>query len=193
MDLKKTHRPTILFIQGAGEGAYAEDQKLVLSLQNALGAGYNVRYPKMPEDAPDYEPWKEQIAQELAALAEGVLLAAHSAGGSILLRYLSEEKLPKPIVGLFLIAPPYFGTGGWNADGWNIPELVLQKNFASQITEAVPVFFYHSRDDAAVPFEHLGLYRNQLPQATFREFDGRGHQFDNDLTEVARDIKNLSG
>jgi pimeloyl-ACP methyl ester carboxylesterase len=51
------------------------------------------------------------------------------------------------------------------------------------------VFFYHSRDDEVVPFEHLALYQAKLPKATVREFDGRGHQFGDDLSEVARDIR----
>ena len=32
----------VLFIQGAGEGAYEEDRKLADSLQDALGAEYQV-------------------------------------------------------------------------------------------------------------------------------------------------------
>jgi hypothetical protein len=31
----------------------------------------------------------------------------------------------------------------------------------------------------------------KIPRATIREFDGHGHQFDNDLSEVGRDIKGL--
>jgi hypothetical protein len=42
-----------------------------------------------------------------------------------------------------------------------------------------------------VPFAHLALYAEKLPQASIHEFDGRGHQFDDDLSEVARDIKEL--
>jgi uncharacterized protein len=40
----------VLFIQGAGEGAYEEDGELVKSLRDALGGEYDVRYPKMPEE-----------------------------------------------------------------------------------------------------------------------------------------------
>src|ERR687897_976388 len=50
---------------------------------------------------------------------------------------------------------------------------------------------YHSRDDETVPFAHLALYAEKLPRATVKEFDGRGHQFDDDLSEVARDIGRL--
>ncbi len=42
-----------------------------------------------------------------------------------------------------------------------------------------------------MPFAHLALYTGALPDATVREFDGRGHQFNNDLSEVAADIKRL--
>jgi hypothetical protein len=33
------------------------------------------------------------------------------------------------------------------------------------------------------------MYAAKLPRATIREFDGRGHQFNNDLSEVAADIR----
>ena len=46
----------ILFIQGGGAGAHDEwDDKLVDSLRRELGDGYEVRYPRMPdEDDPSY-------------------------------------------------------------------------------------------------------------------------------------------
>ena len=53
------------------------------------------------------------------------------------------------------------------------------------------MFFYHSRDDEWVPFAQLALYAEKVPHARFREFDGRGHQFDDDLREVAHDIQSL--
>lgn len=185
-------RPSILFIQGAGVGAYVEDRLLVSSLQEELRGAYNVRYPRMPqEDDPAYLAWKAQIDAELAALGAGAVLVAHSAGGPTLLRYLSEATLPGPIAGLFLIAPPYVGAGGWEVDGWDVGEIVRRERFASQVTEAAPVFFYHSRDDEVVPFDHLALFRARLPQATFRILEDRGHQLGNDLTEVAQDILNV--
>jgi hypothetical protein len=49
------------------------------------------------------------------------------------------------------------------------------------------------RDDEWVPFAHLALYAEKVPQARFREFDERGHQFEDDLSEVAHDILSLGG
>jgi hypothetical protein len=73
----------------------------------------------------------------------------------------------------------------------DIDQYALQRDFASKLPEGLPIFFYHSRDDEWGPFAHLALYAEKLPRATIREFDGRGHQFGDDLSEVARDIEGL--
>jgi uncharacterized protein len=176
----------VLFIHGAGEGAFEEDGLLAASLQNALGPAYNVHYPKMPEeDSATYADWKAQIERELAPLDGEVILAGHSVGGSVLVKYLSEEDLGKSISALFLLATPY-----WGADEfWKWDEARLPEDVAAKLTSVPRIFLYHSRDDDVVPFAHLALYAAKLPQATIRELDGRGHQFRNDLAEVAEDIR----
>jgi uncharacterized protein len=177
----------VLLIQGGGEGAYEADQKLAASLQEWLGSEYQVHYPMMPNEAdPAYEPYKTQIAKEFAALDGPLALVGHSVGGTVLLRYLTEEKVEKQIAGIFLIATPYWGAEDW----FDAPK--LHSNLALRSRKTPPIFFYHSRDDPVVPFAHLAMYAAKLPQATFREFDRRGHQFHNDLSEVAADILSLS-
>jgi serine hydrolase len=180
-------RKRVLFIHGGGDGAYEEDRKLAASLQDALGAAYDVRCPKMPdEDSPVYEAWKERIAKELDALKGEVILVGHSLGGSILLKYLSEEELERPVAGLFLVATPY-----WGVEDWEVSEYALREDFASKIPAEITVFLYHSRDDEVVPFEHAALYAEEFSRVSVREFDGRGHQFGDDLSEVAWDIGRL--
>jgi uncharacterized protein len=184
---RESMRKRVLFIHGGGEGAYEEDRQLAASLQDVLGAAYDVRCPKMPhEDLPVYQAWKGRIAKELDALEGEVVLVGHSLGGSILLKYLSEEEVEKPVAGLFLVAVPY-----WGVEDWEVGEYALREDFASKILREMMVFLFHSRDDEVVPFTHAALYAEKLPRATVREFDGRGHQFDNDLSEVARDIGRL--
>ena len=176
----------ILFIHGGGgEGAYAEDGVLAASLQKALGSAYEVRYPKMSlEESAGYSDWKAQIATELSSLDDGAILVAHSVGGSILLKYLSEEQVEQPIAGLFLLATPYFG----GDENWNYREMDLTQDFATRLPAIPRIFLYHSRNDEVVPFAHLALYAAKLPQAVVRISDGRGHQFGNDLTDVAEDV-----
>ena len=150
----------VLFVHGGGEGAHEEDRKMAANLRDVLGASYDVRCPKMPnEDRPEYEAWKNRI---------------------------SEERLREPVAGVFLVAPPY-----WGAEDWRVGEYALREGFASNLPEGLPMFFYHSRDDEWVPFAHLALYAREVPHATVREFDGRGHQFDDDLSEIAHDIERL--
>ncbi|HET8772476.1 MAG TPA: hypothetical protein VFP80_01745 [Thermoanaerobaculia bacterium] len=38
---------------------------------------------------------------------------------------------------------------------------------------------------------HLAIYAEKLPQATVRKPPSGGHQFGNDLTQVAQDIQGL--
>jgi uncharacterized protein len=177
----------VLFIQGAGEGAYEEDEKLAASLQDALGVEYNVHYPKMPDEAnPKDKEWIAQISKELAARDDKMILVGHSAGGAVLLKYLLKGNLAKSIAGIFLISIPY-----WGPEDEEDEEYPLREGFASRLPKGVPIFLYHSRDDEWVPFAHLEIYAEKIPQATVRKFDGRGHQFNNDLSEVAADIKSL--
>ena len=129
--------------------------------------------------------WKAEIAAELASLEDEVILVGHSVGGSILLKFLAEEPAVLSISGLFLIATPYFG-GDRN---WDYEALTLPPDFPEKLSGIPRIFFYHSRDDEIVPFAHLALYAAKLPKAIIHEFDGRGHQFRNDLSEIAGDIK----
>jgi predicted alpha/beta hydrolase family esterase len=180
----------VLFIQGAGEGAYEEDKKLAASLRNGLGPAYEVHYPAMPdEDNAPYEQWKEQIEQEMAAMEGAIILMGHSVGASVIMKYLSEMALKKPIAGIFLMATPFWGGDGWRYEGYE--ELELPKEMAAALPKGVPTFFYHCRDDEVVPFDHLALYAQLLPQAAVCEVDEGGHQLNNDLSEVAKDVKSL--
>lgn len=177
----------ILFIQGGGgKEDYEADAKLVDSLREALGEAYTVHYPFLPdESSPDFGR-KKQIVKEISSLSGEIILVGHSLGASMLLKYLSESPVQKKIAGIFLISTPF-----WSGDEDWKQGLKLHENFADKLPEDVPVFLYHCHDDEVVPFNHLSLYAQKLPQATVREIPSGGHQLNNDLSIVARDIKSL--
>jgi len=180
----------VLFIQGAGKGAYEADKKLAASLRKALGTGYELHYPAMlDEDNASYEQWKQQIEKELAAIQGSIILVGHSVGASVIMKCMSETEVKKPIAGIFLIAAPFWGGNGWQYEGYE--KLALPKGVAARLPKDVPIFLYQCRDDEVVPFDHLALYAQVLPQAAVKELDAGGHQLNNDLSEVARDIKTL--
>jgi serine hydrolase len=180
----------VLFIQGAGEGAYQEDKKLADSLRQELGADYDVRYPLMPdEDNAPYEEWKQHVETELTTMSGPVILVGHSVGASILAKCLTELEGDAPVAGIFLLSTPFWGGAGWQYEGYQTLE--LPNDFAARLPQDAPVFLYHSQDDEIVPFRHLALYATMLPKATVREFERGGHQLSNDLTMIAKDIISL--
>ena len=82
----------VLFVHGAGEGAYEQDGLLVASLRDALGPSYDVRYPRMPlEESAGYRDWTARIASALPPRGNEAVVVGHSVGGSVLLRYLCEK------------------------------------------------------------------------------------------------------
>src|SRR4028118_2091360 len=98
----------VLFVHGGGEGAHEADQELAASLQDALGAGYEARSPKMPnEDSPEYGAWRDRISEELADTDGGATLTGHSLGASILLKHLAEENPARPPAAVLRAPTPH--------------------------------------------------------------------------------------
>lgn len=177
----------VLFVQGGGEGAHAVDAALVRSLAAELGPGYEIRYPLMPDEAsPASAPWKRQLARELAAMADGSILVGHSVGATILINALAEGTLPSATAGVFLIAAPFVGDGGWQSD-----DLAPPADIGARLPRALSIYLYQGSDDEIVPFEHIALYAKSIRQAVVRRLDGRNHQLNEDMSEVARDIAGM--
>lgn len=177
----------ILFIQGGGQSAHDEwDIKLVDSLQRALGSDYEIRYPRMPdEDDPSYASWSPAIEREIEALRDDAVLVGHSVGGTILLKTIAEQS-PRTFGGIFLLATPFVGDGGWPSD-----EIEFPTNLGARLSEVTPIHLWHGLNDDSVPPSHVELYARTIPQACVHRVAGRDHQFNNDLKDVATIILSL--
>jgi predicted alpha/beta hydrolase family esterase len=180
----------VLFVHSGGpQGPHEGSDDLVKHLRRGLREDHVVLYPRMPEpESPEYELWKLTLVRELSALDDELILIGHSLGASVLLKFLSEEPCEKCIIGLFLVASPYFGVRGWEAD-----EYVLKPDFEKNLSRIPNIFLYHSRNDNVVPFNHLVQFAEKLPHAVSRIFENRGHLFTTGLPELVDDIRNLSG
>ncbi|WP_276371907.1 alpha/beta hydrolase [Chryseolinea sp. H1M3-3] len=177
----------LTFFHGGGSKEdYEADAKLVESLKVKLGSGYTVHYPLLDNDGTPDLGRRKQISEEISTSEDNIILLAHSLGASMLLACLSENKIRKKVAGIFLLATPF-----WNGKEDWVEAFKLRPNFAKQLDKKTPLFFYHCRDDEEVPFGHLTIYRHHLPWASFREISVGGHQFNNDLTIVANDIKSI--
>jgi hypothetical protein len=178
----------VLFVQGGGEGVHDRwDSKLVASLERELGKTYAVRYPRMPgEDDPSYPAWKAALMEEFHALEDGAILVGHSLGATILLRVLADQQPKCRFGGLFVIAAPFIGEGGWPSDDANAAD-----DFPRRLPPGLPVCLYHGIDDEIVPIAHVSLYGKAIPHAVVRTLEHRDHQLNDDMSEVARDIRSL--
>jgi predicted alpha/beta hydrolase family esterase len=185
----KASMPTqILFIQGAGETTHdAWDNKLVDSLARELGPAYAIRYPAMPEEGdPRYGAWKAAVTAEFQSLEDGAILIGHSFGGTVLVHTLAEDWPAFEPGAVILIAPPYIGAGGWESG-----EIAGREDFSESLPEGLPVLIYHGSEDDTVPFAHIELYARAIPDAVVCSLPGRDHQLDNDLADIAKDIRAL--
>lgn len=179
----------VLFVQGAGPGVHAEwDAHLVASLRRELGPAFDVRYPRMPDEAdPHLRTWRPVLERELGALRPGAVVVGHSVGGTLLLHVLADAAPAAALGAVILIAAPFIGTGGWASD-----ELAPRTDLAERLPPTVPLVLYHGESDAEVPVTHVERYAAAIPRARVRRLAGRDHQLDNDLSEVARDIRELA-
>lgn len=180
----------VLFIQGGGAGAHDEwDDKLSDSLRQELGGGYEVRYPRMPdEDDPSYATWSAAIRREMAILDDGAVVVGHSVGGTILINALSEQPPQRELAAIVLIAAPYVGEGGWPSDEFELPS-----DLGARLPQGVQVHVVHGLQDETVPLSHAGLYARAIPQAQVHRLPGCDHQLNNDLSDVAKKITGHDG
>jgi pimeloyl-ACP methyl ester carboxylesterase len=176
----------ILFIQGGGAGAHEEwDGKLAESLRRELGGGYEVRYPRMPDEGdPNYARWSAAIRREMADLDDGAVVAGHSVGAAILVNALAEQPPGRGLAAIVLIAAPFVGPGGWPGD-----EFELASDLGARLPPGVRVHVFHGLRDETAPPSHACLYALAIPQAQVHQLPGRDHQLNNDLSEVAETIR----
>jgi len=178
----------VLFVQGAGADVHDHwDNRMVDSLRNALGPDYDIHYPVMPKDAdPKYAAWKQTLERELAALEPEPVVIGHSVGGTILINVLADQTPQPRLAAICLISAPFIGAGGWQSD-----DIEPRSDLAARLPRDVPIFLYHGRDDKTAPIAHVELYARALPAAHVRRLANRDHQLNNDLSEVASDIRQL--
>lgn len=179
---------TVLFVQGGGDDAHAWDAKLAKNLEQRLGPAYTVIFPEMPNESdPNYDAWTRRIRQELNG-HDGAVLVGHSLGGSMLMKMLVEGDIDSSPAGVFLISAPFLHA----SEGWQWQELQLPTDARNKLPAGLPLYLYHGDADEEVSFSHLGLYAKTFPRAVIRALSGRNHQVNEDLTEVAEDIRKLA-
>ncbi|MGM7700548.1 alpha/beta hydrolase [Pseudalkalibacillus sp. Hm43] len=177
----------VLFIHSAGpQDGEQGSSRLIAYLQKSISSDFHFSSPAMPDpENPSYDLWKNVLEEKLSELKSSVILIGHSLGGSVLLKYLTEEFCDVSISGLFVMGSPFWGLD----KDWQYKEFELTDNFETRLPSISQIYLYHSRNDDVVPFSHFEHYAYKLPHAQKRIFENHGHLFQDDLPELVHDIK----
>lgn len=158
------------------------------SLGKDLGRGYEIILPKMPNPSnAKYAEWKIWWEKIISHLEKEVILVGHSLGGIFLAKYLSENKFPKKIRAVFLVAAPFDDE---DADG-SLADFTLKKDLGLLIKQADAFFIYQSIDDVVVSRCEFDKYKKAAPGGNFRLFKRKGHFNQKRFPELAREIKKV--
>lgn len=156
-------------------------------LQETLGDEYQIVLPRFPNaQNARYAEWKIWFDKIIPFLDDNVVLIGHSLGAIFLVKWFSENKYPKKVKAMFLVATPY-NTATDNP----FVDFNLEKNFDGLVNQVETIFMYHSKDDKAVPFSAFERYTKEIPTIVPRALDGRGHFTKEEFREIIEDIRNL--
>lgn len=169
------------FLFAHGAGGWSDDQPLAEELRQRLGVP--VAMPRFPDEEMSAAAWFNELDRQRNALGPDVVIIGHSFGASMALLHLATGWQDPPPRGLVLLATPFWGSEGWQA------EYALPAGF--EPPAGMPLFLHHCRDDDVVPFDHLARLESLLPDAVVRRHATGGHQFEGRMASAAEDAAAL--
>lgn len=158
----------------------------------ALSDEYDMMAPDMPnKQYADYRSWKIWFEKLFPYLNESKLIMVGSSLGSLFLaKYLSENKFPKRINQLHLVASVFDNDG---LDGETVGDFILDPEKLPALEKQVDhICIYNSRDDKLVPFVHGEKYHSHLPKSELFIFENRGHFDQPAIPELLENINRLN-
>lgn len=157
-------------------------------LTEKLGKKTRIIRPKMPlADNARYIDWKIYFERYLPSLNKKYILIGQSLGATFLAKYLSENKLVRKALAVYLVAPPFDNTltGEDLVGGFNLKSNL---SLISKNTDKLVLMF--SRDDDCVPLSHSKKYREKLPEAIIKIYKNKkGHFKITKFPEIVNMIK----
>ena len=178
---------TILLLPGAGLSTVHQEKILADTLKAALGEEFSIICPKMPDaDNPSYENWVNVLIEHLKTTRGKIILVGHSLGGSVILKHFSMAPVPSCIIGMVLLGVPF-----WKYQDWDVSEFVIADKFLPNFARLDNIYFYYSKDDEVIPFDHYGYYQELMPQSHKRLLSNVDHSYHNAIPNIIEDIQAL--
>ncbi|MEK7549504.1 MAG: alpha/beta hydrolase [Patescibacteria group bacterium] len=158
------------------------------SLPEALGERYEILALRMPcPDNAKYSEWKILFEKLFPFLQENVIFVGHSLGGIFLVKFFSEEILPKKARAVFLVAAPHN-----TVMEHPLADFILKGDLSGLSDQSREIYLYHSQDDEVVPFSSFESFVRAFPEAKQSVFVNRGHFNQDEFPEIVEDITSLA-
>jgi hypothetical protein len=157
-------------------------------LDQELGSKFQIIRPRMPcKKNAHYEEWKIYFERFISLLRDDIIFIGYSLGGVFLAKYLSENKFPKKIKGLYLVAAP-FDDSIEEEELCNGFELRDNLSLIEENCSNIKLFF--SEDDNIVPISHAQKYKDKISKAEIIICKNKnGHFQVSEFPELVRHIK----
>jgi len=134
---------------------------------------FEVISPRMPNSQnTHYNEWKIWFEKLIPFLKNDMTLIGHSLGGIFLIKYLAENIFPKRIHAVMLVAAPYETK---TQKGLIANNFILGEKLSGLSKQCKKLYFFHSKNDAVVPFSDFKKFKAIFPDASFFIFNNRGH------------------
>lgn len=158
------------------------------NFRTGLGSRFRLSSPRMPlQDNSRYRDWKIMFENYLPLLKKKFILVGGSLGGIFLAKYLSENKLPKKALSVYLVCPPFDDSmpNDQLAGGFKLRAdlSLIERNCRN-------LYLLFSKDDPVVPVAHAEKYRKKLLNAQITIYKSKkGHFQIERFPEIIKMIK----
>jgi predicted alpha/beta hydrolase family esterase len=158
------------------------------ALEKTLSKQFEIIRPRMPRsENAHYDEWAIHFERFFSFFRDGAVLVGYSLGAVFLAKWLANNRFPKKISGVFLIAPPFDNT---LSDEELTNGFVIRGNLSNISKQCDNVHLFFSENDDSVPIVHSEKFRKKLPEANFHIYsDKNGHFCVETFPELVRLIR----
>ncbi len=112
--------------------------------------------------------------KHIKLLGDKIVLVGNSLGGIFLTKYLSENKFPKNILSLYLVAPPFDNT---IPDEELVGGFELKEDLSLIEDNCKKIYLLFSENDNVVPLSHSKKYKDKLPSSKLIVLNNKNGHF----------------
>lgn len=169
----------IVFVHSASEQTKESGSNpLLRTIPQGKYVWHKQHYPR--EKGQVYELWVEPFIESLNEIDdhEPVTLIGHSFGGTVIMKYLTENQVTQKIKQVILIGSPLFGCD----DKFSDKDNELRDNAQSYIN--VPITHIQSVDNNRVDIKHQACWQQRFPQMNIITKQSGQHEFHDGIDEL---------